>query len=297
MSFPLNPTNGQQATVDGVIYTYVTPPGVWNVGSAGANSVSGNTLAITGNASVGGSLSTVNLTVTGTTSLSAGALSVNSLTTGNTVSATGNVTGGNINTGGLVSATGNVRGGNLISTGIISATGNITGGNLAATNTTTANISVTSRIVGGVNTFTKTVNLGNGDIILDNGTTDTPGIHFYYGNSVNFGIDVASSALRFVRHLGEANGVVIGSMDTSGNYTSAGSMSPGTNNAVDLGSASFRWRNIYTNDLQLSNGIGDYTVVEGEEDLFLYNNKSGKTFKFALIEVDPSTVPPKAKTE
>ena len=29
---------------------------------------------------------------------------------------------------------------------------------------------------------------------------------------------------------------------------------------------------MYTNDLQLSNGIGDYTIVEGEEDLFLYNN-------------------------
>jgi hypothetical protein len=64
----------------------------------------------------------------------------------------------------------------------------------------------------------------------------------------------------------------------------------GTSN---LGSPSRRWANIYTNDLQLSNGIGDYTIVEGEEDLFLYNNKSGKTYKFALIEVDPKIVPPK----
>ena len=70
--------------------------------------------------------------------------------------------------------------------------------------------------------------------------------------------------------------------------------SPSATNTIDLGSASYRWRNIYTNDLHLSNGIGDYTVVEGEEDLFLVNNKSGKTFKFALIEVDPSVVPPKA---
>lgn len=70
--------------------------------------------------------------------------------------------------------------------------------------------------------------------------------------------------------------------------------SPNATNTLDLGTSSLRWRNIYTNDLHLSNGIGDYTLIEGEEDLFLVNNKSGKTFKFALIEVDPSVVPPKA---
>jgi hypothetical protein len=75
-----------------------------------------------------------------------------------------------------------------------------------------------------------------------------------------------------------------------------GNVNPATTNSYDLGSSSYRWRNIYTQDLHLSNGIGDYTVVEGEEDLFLVNNKSGKTFKFALIEVDPSTIPPKSET-
>lgn len=72
-------------------------------------------------------------------------------------------------------------------------------------------------------------------------------------------------------------------------------VTPIANNAHDLGTASLRWRNIYTNDLQLSNGIGDYTIVEGEEDLFLYNNKNGKTYKFVIQEVDPSVVPAKAK--
>jgi hypothetical protein len=70
---------------------------------------------------------------------------------------------------------------------------------------------------------------------------------------------------------------------------------PGANNAYDLGSTSLRWRNIYTNDLHLSNGIGDYTIVEGEEDLFLVNNKSGKHYKFLLEQVDPSQVPPRAE--
>jgi hypothetical protein len=73
----------------------------------------------------------------------------------------------------------------------------------------------------------------------------------------------------------------------------SGDIIPSQNGISNLGSPSRRWANIYTNDLQLSNGIGDYTIVEGEEDLFLYNNKSGKTYKFALIEVDPSIVPPK----
>ena len=80
---------------------------------------------------------------------------------------------------------------------------------------------------------------------------------------------------------------------TSGGLTVTGSILPEANGTRDLGSASARWQNIYTSDLNLNNGVGNYTVVEGEEDLFLYNNKSGKVFKFALIEVDPSEATPK----
>jgi hypothetical protein len=76
-----------------------------------------------------------------------------------------------------------------------------------------------------------------------------------------------------------------------------GHLVPAANAAYDLGSTTLRWRNIYTNDLNLSNGRGDYTIVEGEEDLFLYNNRSGKTYKFVIQEVDPATVPPKAKQD
>ena len=74
-----------------------------------------------------------------------------------------------------------------------------------------------------------------------------------------------------------------------------GHTKPGANNAYDLGSTTLRWRNIYTQDLHLSNGIGDYTMIEGEEDLFLVNNKNGKHYKFALIQVDPSIVPAKSE--
>jgi hypothetical protein len=78
--------------------------------------------------------------------------------------------------------------------------------------------------------------------------------------------------------------------------TTARQLNPEATNTYDLGTASLRWRNIYTQDLHLSNGIGDYTVVEGEENLYLVNNKTNKSFKFALIEVDGSEVPPKSAT-
>lgn len=73
----------------------------------------------------------------------------------------------------------------------------------------------------------------------------------------------------------------------------SGDIIPTSNATYDLGSTSLRWNNIYTSDLSLKNAFGDWTIVEGDEDLFLYNNKKSKTYKFALIEVDPSTVPPK----
>ena len=75
--------------------------------------------------------------------------------------------------------------------------------------------------------------------------------------------------------------------------TTARQINPQTNNTYDLGSTSLRWRNIFTQDLHLNNGIGDYTIVEGEDDLFIYNNKRGKVYKFALVEVDPSQATPK----
>ena len=75
---------------------------------------------------------------------------------------------------------------------------------------------------------------------------------------------------------------------------SSGHTLPGANNSYDLGSSSKRWRNVYTTDLQLSNEgktndvdgtWGNYTIQEGESDLFLINNRSGKKYKFNLTEV------------
>ncbi len=77
--------------------------------------------------------------------------------------------------------------------------------------------------------------------------------------------------------------------------TSGGTVQPGANGTQDLGTSSLRWATVYTSDLDMSNGVGDYTIVEGEEDLFLYNNKTNKVFKFVIQEVDPSEATPKMK--
>jgi hypothetical protein len=75
--------------------------------------------------------------------------------------------------------------------------------------------------------------------------------------------------------------------------TSTGVVQPGANGTQDLGTTSLRWGTIYTSDLSLSNGIGDYTIVEGEEKLYLYNNKNNKVYSFVLQEEDPLTATPK----
>ena len=73
-----------------------------------------------------------------------------------------------------------------------------------------------------------------------------------------------------------------------------GEFFPVTDNTYDIGAASYRVRNIYTADLHCSNRgskndvdgtWGDYTIQEGESDLFLINNRSGKKYKFNLTEV------------
>jgi len=79
-----------------------------------------------------------------------------------------------------------------------------------------------------------------------------------------------------------------------GNLEVNGSCYPGSNNTYNLGTSSYRWANVYTNDLHLSNEghsndvdgtWGNWTIQEGESDLFLKNNRSGKKYKFNLTEV------------
>ncbi len=131
------------------------------------------------------------------------------------------------------------------------------------------------------------------------------------GNTITFTSSPPANANVHVRHLGfrttqsitaiPANTTisqpVILNPTITGNTTIAGSILPSANTTYDLGSASFRWSNIYTGDLHLSNEgkvdgnmvdgtKGNWTVQEGEQSLFLINNRTGKKYRFAIEEIE-----------
>ena len=70
---------------------------------------------------------------------------------------------------------------------------------------------------------------------------------------------------------------------------------PGDDNGVDLGSASYRFANLYVADMQMSNEgtggnevdgtEGSWSIQEGEENLYVINRKTGKKFKIKLEEM------------
>ena len=79
------------------------------------------------------------------------------------------------------------------------------------------------------------------------------------------------------------------------NFKMGGHTLPSADDQWDLGSGSFRWRNVFTADIQLNNigtggneidsTEGKWTIQEGAEDLFLINRLSNKRYKFNLTEV------------
>ena len=90
---------------------------------------------------------------------------------------------------------------------------------------------------------------------------------------------------------GEANLTFDGST-----LTVTGAIVPGSNDTYDLGASGNVWRDIYTGDLHLTNEAksegnavdgtkGNWTIQEGEESLFILNNKSGKKYRFKLEEM------------
>ena len=65
-----------------------------------------------------------------------------------------------------------------------------------------------------------------------------------------------------------------------------GDVLPDADTSRNLGSASKRWANIYTNDLHLKNERGDWTIIEEENDLTIRNNKTNKMYRFKLEEIE-----------
>ena len=108
-------------------------------------------------------------------------------------------------------------------------------------------------------------------------------------NGLEYGV-VDSTALK------DGSGNVIVQASASAVSVTAGKhLNPATTNTTDLGTSSLRWRNLYTQDLQLSNEstggndvdgtCGNWTLQEGENDIFMINNRNGKKYKINLTEV------------
>ena len=130
-----------------------------------------------------------------------------------------------------------------------------------------------------------------GIVTANSGGVDTVGVitaTSFKGSGANLtGIDATA--------LKDGSGNVIVQASASAVSVTAGKhFNPASTNSTDLGTTSLRWRNIYTNDLNLSNegssndfdgSWGDWTIQEGESDLFLINNRNGKKYKFNLTEV------------
>ena len=124
---------------------------------------------------------------------------------------------------------------------------------------------------------------GNGSAVTIDLSTDTTYRGSIYADPNN-GINFLNSSTSFSFRV-QNDGVAV----------FYGHALPQANNTYDLGSTSLRWRNVYTNDLNLSNEgssndvdgtWGNWTIQEGESDLFLKNNRSGKKYKFNLTEVN-----------
>ena len=154
----------------------------------------------------------------------------------------------------------------------------------------------------GINTASPNEKLQVNGAISATGTATTPfassaTMDFFSGTTRLISRGANSSTRGGYRFLSEASdgslSIDVLGIASTGTATFSANVLPATNGTQDLGSASQRWSTVYTSDLSLNNGIGDWTIVEGEDDLFLYNNKKGKVYKFALTEVDPNIATPK----
>jgi|9_EtaG_2_1085328.scaffolds.fasta_scaffold00415_5 hypothetical protein len=148
------------------------------------------------------------------------------------------------------------------------------------------------------------VTAGNG--LSGGGTSGDVSLAVSAGTGIDVGANVSVDVSDFMSN-GSNNRVVTATgadaMNAEANMTFDGStltvtgdVLPGATDTHDLGSTSAVWQNIYTGDLHLSNEAkdegnavdgtkGNWTIQEGEEHLYILNNKNGKKYKFKLEEM------------
>ena len=123
---------------------------------------------------------------------------------------------------------------------------------------------------------------GSNNVYLNLKTSDNTVRGYVYANS--------SNKVGFLHE----GGSWVAQFDRATDCFLTGNWLPDADNTYNLGSTSKRWKNVYTNDLNLSNEghgndvdgtWGSYTIQEGAEDLFLINKRTKKKYKFNLTEV------------
>ena len=156
----------------------------------------------------------------------------------------------------------------------------------------TGNLSVTGNLgVGGVVTYEDVTNVDSIGVGTFRDGLRVTGIctatAFHGDGSALTGIDASS--------LSSGGSVIVQASASAVTVTAGKHLNPATTNTTDLGTSSLRWRNLYTQDLQLSNESsggnnvdgtwGNWTLQEGENDIFMINNRNGKKYKINLTEV------------
>jgi len=250
------------------------------------------TMTITGNVSVGGSLSaaqfvgnysngTSNVNIpaaNGNVNISSGGTANVVVVTPNAVVVTGNVTAGNILTGGLISATGNVTGGNILGGANVNATthtgttvsvsANVTGGNILTGGLISATSTITSaaNITGG-NVLTSGLVSATGNVTGGNLNAAGLSLSSNVVSNLNVTSNIAGGNITtpgLINGTGNVTGgnlLTAGIVSATGTITSAGNLSL-TGNIVDIGEL---WINTSSNgNINLNpNGTGNVNIPVG----------------------------------
>jgi hypothetical protein len=289
---------------DGQLYS-ATTLGVWQqiakanhtgiITASGGFVAAGSSLGFTGNLNSSG-VSTAAFLRSTTINVSAAATVGTSLTVtqdlnvGRNVLISGFTTEANLNVTGGITGQINSSGISTIAQ-LVASTVNASGIITASTFSGPLSGSVNGNVNGEINS-TGISTLGRISVTSIDQVSGISTIPQLKGNTISItGVATASSFVGNVT--GTATGLS-GAPDIYVGFVTSKTILPQTDNSHDLGSASVRWANIYSADMHFSNEgssnsvdgtWGSWTLQEGENDIFMLNNRTGKKYKINLTEV------------
>ena len=264
-NFPSSPSNGDNYSANGVTFTYNSSSGAWIRASAvGAQGATGSTGA-QGATGSGGSTGAQGATGSGGSTGPTGAQGA---------TGSGGSTGptGAQGAGGLTTTNANTLD-NLDSSQFLrSDTDDVIGGVLSYH-------SNASRLQFRNTSYNTYMYLGGWD-----GGANSNNISRIRNSNANLHIDSGANGQLYLNRY-------------SGTDVYATTLLPRVDASYNLGSTSRRWGNVYTNDLHLSNESkkdtggndvdgtwGDWTLQEGEDKIFMINNRTGKKYSLKMEE-------------